>query len=436
VVAGDGCTPGATCFGNVPLALPPPLLLTQRSLQAPVDRYSMRPIARAQSCFRISRDTPRQGGLAPETRAKLVLERWTPSEALCGMEQFSHVWVVFVFDTNNNEASRALAATTVKGRRAMAKVKPPALGGAKVGTLTTRSPHRPNAIGLTLVRIVQVCDGKQVFQGPSSARETSPAPDSNGWLLVSGVDFTEGTPILDIKPHVPAYDSSPDATVPSWVATRADDSKARVRPVFWRDGAAVAVDAACAAGLCRLYGSGESKELRAAISQVLSCDVRSGFQRAGKSGRIDSSAPSVMWLDGITVSYSRLEVPLAHVRDGRGPLVGTRPWNSPRWESSDFADTYDGYVVVIESALHDDRTDAVGSFSAPEPAREATTVAAAASAAPEITLDVPPVAEDEQREAFLEANDPLGSRGATSMQSTHSSCLGKSWVVVEDEGDV
>ncbi|XP_054979661.1 tRNA (adenine(37)-N6)-methyltransferase isoform X2 [Sorex araneus] len=90
-----------------------------------------------------------------------------------GLEQFSHVWILFVFHKNGHLSCKA-------------KVQPPRLNGAKTGVFSTRSPHRPNAIGLTLARLEKVEDGA---------------------VYLSGIDMIHGTPVLDIKPYIADYDS-------------------------------------------------------------------------------------------------------------------------------------------------------------------------------------------------------------------------------------
>lgn len=90
-----------------------------------------------------------------------------------GLEQFSHVWILFVFHKNGHLSCKA-------------KVQPPRLNGAKTGVFSTRSPHRPNAIGLTLAKLENV---------------------EGGTVYLSGIDMIHGTPVLDIKPYIADYDS-------------------------------------------------------------------------------------------------------------------------------------------------------------------------------------------------------------------------------------
>jgi tRNA-Thr(GGU) m(6)t(6)A37 methyltransferase TsaA len=104
--------------------------------------------------------------------------------AVRGLEGFSHLWIVFVFhqhDAKNWKPS----------------IRPPRLGGAKkIGVLASRSPHRPNPIGLSAVQLVKI---------------DSDAPGGVE-LHLRGVDFLDGTPVLDIKPYIPYADSIPEAT--------------------------------------------------------------------------------------------------------------------------------------------------------------------------------------------------------------------------------
>jgi tRNA-Thr(GGU) m(6)t(6)A37 methyltransferase TsaA len=135
------------------------------------------------SCFKEKFGIPRQPGLAPLATAKLeLLPPYNDRSALEGLESCSHIWVQFVFHANRRRAWKP-------------KVKPPRLGGNKsLGVFATRSPTRPAPIGLSVVKLegIQECDGKLL-------------------LLLSGIDFLDGTPVLDIKPYVPYVDLVPEA---------------------------------------------------------------------------------------------------------------------------------------------------------------------------------------------------------------------------------
>ena len=146
--------------------------------------HSFQSIGFVESCFKERFGTPRQPGLVPLARARLII-REEFRGALEGLESFSHLWVIFVFHQNTNK--------TVKN-----KIHPPRLNGEKIGVFASRSPHRPNPIGLSVVKILEIKGSE---------------------LLVGGVDFIEGTPILDLKPYVPRFDSVLDANE-GWLETK------------------------------------------------------------------------------------------------------------------------------------------------------------------------------------------------------------------------
>ena len=128
---------------------------------------------------------PRQSGLVPELGGTIVLEPpYRNPDALRGLEGFSHLWLIFQF----HRAVRAEWSPTVR---------PPRLGGnRRMGVFATRSPFRPNAIGLSCVKLEEVRLDEKL--GPV--------------LYVSGADLVDGTPILDIKPYLPYADCHPEAT--------------------------------------------------------------------------------------------------------------------------------------------------------------------------------------------------------------------------------
>lgn len=132
--------------------------------------------------FPEKRGTPRQPGICSESVAKLTLNNevfTNPEHSLEGLDEFSHMWILYHFHKNDSTHIRA-------------KVAPPRLNGLRTGVYATRSPHRPSPIGLSLVKVEQVEDRTVYF---------------------SGVDMVDGTPVLDIKPYIPQYDS-PGYTVP------------------------------------------------------------------------------------------------------------------------------------------------------------------------------------------------------------------------------
>lgn len=142
----------------------------------------MTPIAHIRSDFSEKFGIPRQSGLVEELRASIVFESpYRDPSALRGIDGFSHLWLIWEFSQ-----SRGWSPT----------VRPPRLGGNKrLGVFATRSPFRPNPIGLSCVRLLEV----------RQDRELGPV------LVVAGADLMDGTPIYDIKPYLPYADCKPGA---------------------------------------------------------------------------------------------------------------------------------------------------------------------------------------------------------------------------------
>uniref|UniRef100_A0A7S1IBB4 TsaA-like domain-containing protein n=1 Tax=Eutreptiella gymnastica TaxID=73025 RepID=A0A7S1IBB4_9EUGL len=175
----------------------------QRTLQHELQTSQgifVQPIGHLDSCFPNVVGTPRQGALAPSTRAKIVFAANVSPHTFEGLEDFSHVWITFLFHLNTNiKANKDRPGATAVTYSA--KITPPMLQH-KVGIFATRSPHRPNPVGFTLARLQRICAQTKT-------------------LYVSGVDLVQGTPILDIKPYVPYYDCVPEdqLQVASWIST-------------------------------------------------------------------------------------------------------------------------------------------------------------------------------------------------------------------------
>ncbi|TYZ69193.1 hypothetical protein PybrP1_004164 [[Pythium] brassicae (nom. inval.)] len=233
--------------------------------------YAFEAVATVQSCFGERRGTPRQGVLVPAARARLEFRASVPAAALEGLEQFSHLWVLFVFHENTNAAKAMKAARTFP-----AKITPPRLGGRKVGLFSTRTPHRPNAIGLSLVKIDAV----------------------RGRVLeISGHDLVDGTPVLDVKPYTFA-DCVPTHTCPEWVS----DSVDLARRVEFSAPAARALDEVVRLGRSRFYQ--HASDLRAAITQTLVLDIRSVHQGRGHAV---ADQRFLCRFDNVQVAFSTLE---------------------------------------------------------------------------------------------------------------------------------
>lgn len=191
----------------------------------------MRPIGHIRSPFPEKFGIPRQAGLAPAAVSVLELDRdRVPAEALRGIEGATHLWIIFEL----HGAGPSEAGT----------VRPPRLGGnERLGVFATRSPFRPNPIGLSAVRLVEVRDHA---------------------LVLGGGDFLDGTPVLDIKPYVPYADRIDDARC-DWAADAPGPLAVRFDPGAERS----------------LQGRADGAGLRELIVQVLRLDPRPAYRADG-----------------------------------------------------------------------------------------------------------------------------------------------------------
>ncbi|THB74505.1 MAG: tRNA (N6-threonylcarbamoyladenosine(37)-N6)-methyltransferase TrmO [Gammaproteobacteria bacterium] len=139
-------------------------------------------IGKVHSCYKEKFGVPRQPGLVTEAKGSIeLLPPFNREEAVRGLEEYSHLWISFVFHQ-----------TSEKGWSPM--VRPPRLGGnAKVGVFASRSMFRPNPVGLSVVKL----DGIDFENGVK--------------IIISGMDLVDGTPVVDIKPYLPYVDSIADA---------------------------------------------------------------------------------------------------------------------------------------------------------------------------------------------------------------------------------
>lgn len=144
----------------------------------------MKPIAYVKTDFGTKFGVPRQSGLVPELKGEIrFLPEYSRPEAFRELEGFSHIWVIWEF----SEAKREKWSPTVR---------PPRLGGNKrIGVFATRSPFRPNNMGLSCLKLDEI-----VFE------------DNIAVLKVSGIDMMNGTPVFDIKPYIPRADCIPEAS--------------------------------------------------------------------------------------------------------------------------------------------------------------------------------------------------------------------------------
>lgn len=158
--------------------------------------FSLRPIATLRTPFAEKFGIPRQSGLVEEAIGTVeFLPEFNRADFVRGLESFSHIWLVTVFHQSPPWDGKAT-------------VRPPRLGGnERLGVFATRSPNRPNPIGLSLVRLVKI--------------ETEPRLV----LHVAGVDAVDETPVLDIKPYLPWCESRPDARA-EWAGAAPEQRKA------------------------------------------------------------------------------------------------------------------------------------------------------------------------------------------------------------------
>lgn len=201
------------------------------------EEFSFSAIGIVRTPFKDKFGVPRQPGLAAQAKGVIKIHPDPDLKtALKSLEEFSHLWIVFVFHEHG-------------GKNWKPSIRPPRLGGnRKVGVLASRSPHRPNPIGISAVSIEKI--DLEAEGGPE--------------IYVGGVDLIDGTPVLDIKPYIPYADSIPEANagwasgdIPRYPVKFTDDAEAEI---LKRD------------------PHGE-KNLRALIIDILELDPRPAFQK-------------------------------------------------------------------------------------------------------------------------------------------------------------
>lgn len=203
--------------------------------------YDFTPIGNIRSPYREKFATPRQPGLTAAAKAQIVfLPEFSSPETVRDLETFSHIWLLFLFDKNYRQGWTPT-------------VRPPRLGGNKrVGVFASRSPFRPNPIGLSPVKLlaVKIHDGKVVLE-------------------VQGADLIDGTPILDIKPYIAYSDAIPEAksgfaqTAPELLPVEFSPKAQQQLSVF----------------------AAETPQLEELISETLALDPRPAYQRESDDRR-------------------------------------------------------------------------------------------------------------------------------------------------------
>ncbi|HIF9066267.1 TPA: tRNA (N6-threonylcarbamoyladenosine(37)-N6)-methyltransferase TrmO [Photobacterium damselae] len=197
--------------------------------------YQIDPIGIIHSPYKEKFAVPRQPGLVPSARSEIYLQGDANAmEAVRGIEQFSHLWLLFLFDQNLEAGWRPT-------------VRPPRLGGnERVGVFASRATFRPNGIGMSAVELkgVRQQDGQVILE-------------------LGGVDLVDGTPIIDIKPYIPYSDSIADAC-----GGFASEEPTKLEVIFTPQAQAQA----------QLAGP-RSAEYQAVISEVLAQDPRPAYKK-------------------------------------------------------------------------------------------------------------------------------------------------------------
>ena len=193
------------------------------------------------SCYREKFGIPRQAGLVKSARSTIeLLSPFSREEMIRGLQEYSHVWVHFIFHKAVEDGWKAT-------------VRPPRLGGQeRVGVFATRSPHRPNHTGLSAVELVGISRKAGKIR-----------------LEIGGGDFLDGTPVLDIKPYVPYCDCLPLSTGPKWFEETTPENRVSFSPE--------------AQEFCDCYEREKQRPLKQLIQEILENDPRPAPQREKKS---------------------------------------------------------------------------------------------------------------------------------------------------------
>ena len=219
-----------------------------------MEKHQLDIIARIRSDFPEKFGIPRQSGIVDELRAKIVFEpQYRNPDAIRGIEGFSHLWLIWQFSEN----LRSDWSPTVR---------PPRLGGnTRMGVFATRSPFRPNGLGLSCVRLLGVEKDEKLGHV----------------LIVAGADLMDGTPIFDIKPYIPYADCHSEAT----------------------DGFAPDPGKKLCVEFCGDTLAAVPEDKRSALRGVLSADPRPSYQKdASRVYNLDFAGLSVKFsVDGETL---------------------------------------------------------------------------------------------------------------------------------------
>ncbi len=221
--------------------------LKQQPQTKMANTFTLRQIGIVISPYTKRMGTPRQGSLTPSSRAYVEFSQHIQPTALEGLEQYSHVWIIFEFHANTN----------LGGESRKSKIKPPR-APKKVGMLSTRSPHRPNPLGLSLVKL-------EKLQGRK--------------LYISALDLVNGTPVYDVKPCVPWDIPTTALIVPEWV------SQNDVASVEFTHNASSALKKVMESDISPAYEKNQVELVKNAISEILAQDPRAGNKRGTSSDK-------------------------------------------------------------------------------------------------------------------------------------------------------
>ncbi|KAL0489159.1 tRNA methylase [Acrasis kona] len=237
---------GVTKTGYVPSRVVGKVSAATYHLDTTSSSFDVKPIGIFESVFPDKNGTPRQGAVVPHGKGRLKLTIPQGHYALDGLTGFTHCWLVFIFHRNSPYSDDQV------------KVRPPRLNGKVIGMYATRTPHRPNNIGLTCAKIESV-EGETVH--------------------LSALDLIDGTPIIDIKPYVPYSDCIQTAKCPEWIT--GDESISRDQITFSER---ANEDIVRFTPHCKYYKDPE--EVKEAIIEVLMTDPRPIYMKKKQSNKL------------------------------------------------------------------------------------------------------------------------------------------------------
>jgi len=257
------------------------------------------PIGHVVSPFLTKSGTPHQPGqldtsatikLSQGSTGKAIKQRWMPKDALEGLEEYSHCWIVFHFHLNDPESN---------GKKS--KVSPPRGGGTKVGIFASRAPYRPSPIGLSLVEIARVDHDK-------------------GELVVKNCDLVHETPVLDIKPYIPDYDKPGDekeVKVATWLEEK-NSKNSEIKGISFTSRADIKIQE-----LISVTEYDSAEDLKSAITKMLMNDPRSIYRKTqlekGEKNKLFflnfSNLTVTVWFDGDFAEVLKVEPYYEHKKE-------------------------------------------------------------------------------------------------------------------------